>query len=64
MSDYLKQGGGLGEQMTRYYAQKLIVAIHHLHNEGYAHRDIKLENIQLDKHFNVKVGDFGVAAPI
>ena len=40
------------------------MAIHHIHSEGFVHKDLKLENILLDKHFNVKVTDFGMAAPI
>ena len=32
-----------------------------IHSQNYAHLDIKLENILLDKYFNVKVADLGAA---
>ena len=41
----------------------MLMALHYLHSEGYAHRDLKPENILLTKNYDIKIIDFGFAAP-
>lgn len=38
--------------------------MHYIHVNGVAHRDLKPENIMLDDDFNIRIADFGFAAPI
>ncbi|CAD8181993.1 unnamed protein product [Paramecium octaurelia] len=43
---------------------QLTAAIQYIHKLGFVHRDIKLENILLDKKLDIKICDFGFAEPI
>lgn len=38
-------------------------ALKYMHTAGVVHRDLKPENIMLDVNFNLKIADFGFAAP-
>uniref|UniRef100_A0A668U8X6 Citron Rho-interacting kinase n=1 Tax=Oreochromis aureus TaxID=47969 RepID=A0A668U8X6_OREAU len=50
------------ESMARFYLAELVEAIHAVHQLGYVHRDVKPENILIDRTGHIKLADFGSAA--
>lgn len=48
------------EEETRFYMVELVLAIDSVHQLNYIHRDIKPDNILLDKEGHVKLSDFGL----
>lgn len=54
--------GRLPEHLSRRYFRQLISAVAYGHSHGIFHRDLKLENLLLDDHGDLKLCDFGLAA--
>ena len=53
---------GFGERFGRYIFKQILNGLNGCHQNGIAHRDLKMENIMLDKDFNTKRADFGFAS--
>lgn len=61
MITYLKKQEALPEEIVAFYAEQLIGCLEYIHYKGYAHLDLKLDNILLDDSFNIRLSDFGSA---
>ncbi|EGD74723.1 CAMK/CAMKL protein kinase [Salpingoeca rosetta] len=57
----LVDSGVIAEARAKKYAAQLMLAVQHLHQKGIAHRDLKVENMMLDKADHVKLIDFGLS---
>ncbi|CAN7076049.1 unnamed protein product [Brassica oleracea var. botrytis] len=54
----------LTETVARFYIAQSILAIESIHKHNYVHRDIKPDNLLLDKHGHMKLSDFGLCKPL
>lgn len=57
----LIQSGAIAADETLNYIGEICSALHHAHDLGYVHRDVKPANVFLTKSNHIKVGDFGLA---
>ncbi|KAL3445787.1 hypothetical protein BJX65DRAFT_142593 [Aspergillus insuetus] len=57
--NYLLRNGPLPIEKVKKIFTQLVGAVSYVHSKSCVHRDLKLENILLDKHENVKLCDFG-----
>ncbi|XP_067948272.1 cAMP-dependent protein kinase catalytic subunit PRKX-like [Watersipora subatra] len=58
---YLRNAGHFSESTSLFYAAEIVSAIDYLHKLSIVYRDLKPENLLLDKQGHVKITDFGFA---
>ncbi|KAI8367474.1 kinase-like domain-containing protein [Radiomyces spectabilis] len=49
------------DQIAKMYAAEVVLAIEYLHSKNVVYRDLKPENLLLDRHGHIKITDFGFA---
>ena len=57
--DYILQHKYLKENVAKKLFAQLVSGVDYMHSKGLIHRDLKLENLLLDKHRNIIISDFG-----
>ncbi len=58
---FIQESGALRPEIVAQIIIRVLAALQHAHQNGVVHRDIKPQNILIDKEGTVKVADFGIA---
>jgi len=61
LMDYILSKQRLSELESLKYFHQLINALFYLHSQNIAHRDVKIDNMLLDKNMDLKLVDFGLS---
>jgi len=61
---YIEKTKAFDEKTTRCLFSQILDGLQHIHDNGYAHLDLKLENIYFDQEHVVKIADFDLARPM
>lgn len=61
--DFISETGKFEDNFCRFFFEQMLAALNSMHNSNVCHRDMKPDNIMLDNSFNIKIADFGFAAP-
>jgi serine/threonine protein kinase len=57
----LRRNRKFPEEVAKFYAAEILMAIEYLHSRNIIYRDLKPENILLDQEGHIKITDFGLS---
>jgi len=61
---HLRRMNKFSNDHTRYYAAEILLALDYLHQKRICYRDLKPENLLIDRKGNIKITDFGFAKKV
>ncbi|KAJ4981215.1 hypothetical protein NE237_032052 [Protea cynaroides] len=64
MMTLLMRKDTLTDDEARFYVAETVLAIESIHKHNYIHRDIKPDNLLLDRNGHMKLSDFGLCKPL
>ena len=60
----LNDNNGFENKTGKLIFHKILKGLEAIHKSGICHRDLKIDNILMDEHFNPKICDFGLATEL
>jgi serine/threonine protein kinase len=60
----LRKVGRFSNDTSRFYAAEIVLALEYLHDKNIVYRDLKPENLLIDKEGHMKITDFGFAKQV
>ncbi|VFQ86257.1 unnamed protein product [Cuscuta campestris] len=64
MMTLLMRKDTLTEDEAKFYVAETVLAIESIHKHNYIHRDIKPDNLLLDRYGHLRLSDFGLCKPL